>query len=123
MTGRTQAGTALTFAVLLAVTLGGCTMPDDRPDPQPGPVSVEAAKASMQAAFDDTIAFLRPANFVLDPTPNSEGPCDLPDGREGTSVLFRGWVADGPPGDVSTLADKVAGRWRAKGYRLTSSPP
>jgi hypothetical protein len=118
MSGRRLRLRPALAAALFLVAVAGCGDADGEKG-RPMPRDLEEARASLRAAFDDTRRLLAPAVFTQDDPEeiDSRGPCDLPGGGEGESVLPPPLIAD-PTGEPRELIAKVAARWRAKGYTV-----
>jgi hypothetical protein len=114
---RRPAGLALA-GLLAAAMLSGCSI-IDRVRGGPVPESLDAARASMESAYDAVEQVIAPVQMTAKEAASgyAEVSCDSPTGREGLSLLapvLTAIVGDPP----ERLAARIREAWLAKGYEV-----
>lgn len=86
------------------------------------PIDLETARKLFRTDLEEAERLLRPATFKLkDAAGVAEVPltCDLPDGRQGRSYIFKVRESAVPLDDPAGRARLIEGLWRSKGYTTT----
>lgn len=123
-TKRANARRSITRSVMLLAVLTfagtGCQAADQgEPEEASVTVDLETVRNQFRTDLREAEQMLQPAQFESkDAVDEVSGPCDLPDGSEGSAYLFKTRQAVGHVGDPEAKANLIADHWRGKGYKV-----